>query len=121
MATRCLGNASRTNCLFDGILQIFLRDVMAAFLAATRVDGDFGCREDVLPGPLPRSVWIFAMQGGGKINRASTPGEVLLVELLYPSEMCLERPAERKCHRTRSSSLGGGFAGEGEREAAGVA
>ena len=51
-----------TNRLFDGILQIFLPNVVSAFLTTAGINGRFISREDVLPSPFARGIRIFAME-----------------------------------------------------------
>src|SRR5947209_3509692 len=60
VATGSLINTSRANGMFDCVLQVFFRDMMAASLAIAPVDRKFGGRKDVLPTPVARGVWIFA-------------------------------------------------------------
>ena len=81
------GQARHANGVFDGVLEIAFGDVMAAFFAAARVEGELRGREDVLPSPFAGHFGIFSVQGGGQVNRAAAPRQVLLVSFFDAGEV----------------------------------
>lgn len=91
MAARGFWDGGGSDCLFDCVLQVSFRDVMAAFLATAWVDRDFVGRESVLPDPFAGGFRVFTLQSMREIDGAATAGEILLVKFLDASEVGLER------------------------------
>lgn len=85
------GDAGRAEGKFHGVLKVFLAEVVAAGFEGARVDGEFGCGEDVLPRPGAGGVTIFPVEGGGKVDGSGPAGEVLTVQLLDAREVGLQR------------------------------
>ena len=75
-----LGYASGADGLFDGILKIFLTDMVPASFVAPRIDRRFIGGKDILPAPFPGGIGIFALQGKGKIDGATAVGEIALMQ-----------------------------------------
>jgi hypothetical protein len=51
MTARHFGNACSLDSEFNGVLQILFREMVAAGLARTGIDGKFCSRENILPRP----------------------------------------------------------------------
>lgn len=94
MATGGFGNPSGADGAFDGVLQVFLPDMVPAFFAAARVDGNLVRREDVLLCPLAGGIWILAREAGRKISSSRAAREIPAVQFFCPREVALERVLE---------------------------
>lgn len=73
-------NPSGLNGVFDGVLKVFLADMVTAGLAGTRIDGKFSGGEDVLPAPIAGGARVFSFQCEGEVNGAAAASEVLLMD-----------------------------------------
>jgi hypothetical protein len=94
MTARRFRDTAGPDGILDRVLQVSLRDVVPACLAATRINGGIVSGEDILPSPLTGCVGIFPLQGARKIDGAAVVGEVLLMKFFDPGEVRLERAAK---------------------------
>ena len=62
-------NISRSNGLFNCLLQTTFMEMMATANARARIDGAALCGEYILPNPFPISIRIFAFKRIGQRNR----------------------------------------------------
>lgn len=79
---------------FDGVLKVFLGDVMAPSLAAAWIDGQAWGGKYVLPSPGARSIDVFALERAWEINGAVAAGEVLPVQFANAGQVLLQRTFE---------------------------
>ncbi len=93
---------------FHCVLEVFLRDVVAAGLSTTRIEGEFGHGEDGLPRPGTGGPGVFAVEGEGEMDGSEAAGEIALVELADAGEMDLERGVQTD--RQEGDSLAHAFA-----------
>jgi len=78
----------------DGLLQAGFQDMMAHFLAGTRITGTRPCGKDPLPGGLPGRIGVFAGQGLGDVNLSETSLQVPVMEGLHRFDLGLEFVAD---------------------------
>ena len=86
----------------DLSLQRVLVQVVTGVFFGARVCTEFGGREDELPGPFTRGVWVFAGEGGVHVDLSDAGDEVEAVFFSIGGEVGLEA----------------GFEGLGERDEA---
>jgi len=108
VTTGGFGDAGCGEGEFHCVLEVFLRDVVAAGLSATRIEGEFGRGEDVLPRPGTGGPGVFAVEGEGEMDGSEAAGEIALVELADAGEMGLERCVQTD--RQEGDSLAHAFA-----------
>ncbi len=68
VATGGFVDAGGADGVADGVLEVALGGVVAAFFAGARVEGDAIGGEDVLPNPMTRGVWIFTVERVGEVK-----------------------------------------------------
>ena len=56
----------------------FLRHMVQALFAVTRIKREVISGKGILPDPFVRGIWILEVKSGGKINRAAVPFAPLL-------------------------------------------
>ena len=67
-------NISRSNGLFNCLLQTTFMEMMATADARAWIDGATLCGEYILPNLFSISIRVFAFEGIGQINRPITLG-----------------------------------------------
>jgi hypothetical protein len=96
MAAAVLVDPCGGNGLLYSALHGRLAEVVASGLARAGVRRGITGGEHVLPGPLPRSIGIFVLQGIGEIDLAESGGKVLLM----PS-VCVQELTAQRLHQAR--------------------
>ena len=100
MASDRLIHSGLAGSLFDRFLEAGFIQMMALHEAADRVDGEFFCRENILPGKLTPGVGIFPVEGVGEVDGTATQGKVLIVQeadLLQMQPQRLEKAIGKLC------------------------
>jgi hypothetical protein len=105
-------HAGLPNGVFNGILQIFLRQVMAPDRTRARVAGGFGSRKNVLPHPGALRIRIFAPEGMRQVHGASTLLKVQPMLGLDTGEMNAKR--RPKATRQKSATVFPAFPANGD-------
>src|SRR5262252_242604 len=62
-----LSDSGCTDSQFDGVLKVFLRNVMASRLARARIEGRFCGGKKILPDEVARGIGIFSFQSKRQI------------------------------------------------------
>jgi hypothetical protein len=80
MAEGMTGGTFRDGRFADGIGELSLEgvfmEVITSVVAGPRMRAEFGGREDELPGPFTRGVWVFAGEGGVHVDLSDAGDEV---------------------------------------------
>lgn len=90
VTTGGFAQASGADCKLDRVLEVLFRDVMAAALAATRVNSEFCGGENVLPRPRTCSIDVFSVKGVRQINRTAAAGKILAMQFADACKILLE-------------------------------
>ena len=88
--------------MLETTLEGIFQEVVTGVFFGARVCTEFGGREDELPGPFTRGVWVFAGEGGVHVDLSDAGDEVEAVFFSIGGEVGLEA----------------GFEGLGERDEA---
>jgi hypothetical protein len=83
-------NSGESGGFFDGFLKGGFVDVVTLGDAGARILGKVRGGKYILPKPFAVSVWIFFLDGVGKVYRAKAVGEVLTMNALYITEVPMQ-------------------------------
>ncbi len=85
-----LGNSGRADGMLDRVLEIFLASVVAARLAAARIEGEFRGRKNLPPGPGTGIIGVFAVESKGEMDGTAAPGEIAAMQLPHSRQVRTE-------------------------------
>ena len=94
VATGSLWYARFSHRNLDGILKVFLLDMMAAHFPGPRIKRRFRGGKNILPTPGALSIWILPPQAERKVDIAGAAAQVFVVEFFHSNEVSLERVLE---------------------------